>query len=324
MWLYILALVAGLSLLTWAADQFIKGAASTSVHLGIPQLLVGVIVIGFGTSAPEMLVSGMAAYQGSLSIGIGNALGSNITNSTLILGATALICPLAVSSSILRREIPVLYLCAGVCFYLLSDVELSFSDGAVLLLLMLASMTFLARNSRAASDDKTADPYTSEAIDDLPDMPLGRSVFWLVVGLLALVGSSKVIVWGAVGVATAFGISELVIGLTIVAIGTSLPELAATVAGALRNQHDLALGNIIGSNIFNLLAVIGICGLAGPGTFDDDALYRDYAVMAATFLVLLPMMLSRSGQSKISRAEGAFLLAVFVGYMAWLFMNQVL
>lgn len=316
----IISLVLGLIVLTISADQFTKGAAATAVHFGIPQLIIGMVVIGFGTSAPEMLVSALASYEGKISIGIGNALGSNITNTSLILGATALVSPLLVSSKLLRREIPLLFGCCAVAYVMLADFSLTFAEGVILLVTMI-TVLFLLINQ--ASDSENADdPLSAELNDEIPtDMPINRAILWLVLGLIGLLASSKAIVWGASGIAESYGVSELVIGLTIVALGTSLPELAASIAGALRNQHDLALGNIIGSNMFNILAVIGISGVVGPGEFDSAAVNRDFVIMIVLLLLLLPMTLERKGQRKVARIEGAILVAAFIGYQAYLFMT---
>ncbi len=313
----ILAVLAGFVALTWGADRFVVGAAATARSLGVPTLVIGLTVVGFGTSAPEILVSAMAALQGNTSLAIGNALGSNITNIALVLGATALIAPLAVHSSVLRREFPVLMAIMLFTLALLTDGRLDRHDG-VLLLAGLAVMLYWMVNLGLRA--RRNDPIRSEYAAEIPEaMPLGRALLWLLLGLVVLLLSARLLVWGAVEVATVLGVSDLVIGLTVVAIGTSLPELAASVVSALRDEHDIAIGNIIGSNMYNLLAVLGLPALIHPAAFPPEVLMRDYPVMIVLTLGLFAAAYGFRGQGRITRGEGGLLLAAFVGYQYLLF-----
>jgi len=253
----LLAIAGGFVLLTWSADRFVTGASGIAFNLKVSPLIIGLTIVSLGTSAPEILVSVMAALQGNAGLAIGNAIGSNIINTGLILGITAVIVPLSVHSSIIKRELPVMLLVMVGALLLLLDGTLGRFDGAVLvtgMALMLIWVVHLGRRSQTTG----IDPISGEFADEIPtSMPMGRAVFWLIVGGLVLIGSSRMLVWGAVSIAQSMGVSDLVIGLTIVALGTSLPELAASVMSVFKKEHDIALGNIIGSNIFNILAVLG-------------------------------------------------------------------
>jgi cation:H+ antiporter len=310
------SIVFGLGLLVWGADRFVLGSAALARNLGVPPLLIGLTVVGFGTSAPEILVSTMAALQGSPGIAIGNALGSNIANIALILGTTALIAPLTVQSDILRREYPLLLGVSAGTFVLLSDERLGRVDGAVLLAVLIAVMLLLVRIGLHRRDN---DPLAAEMEAEIPEgLTTLSSTAWFAVGLVVLIVSSRMLVWGAVEIATTLGVSELVIGLTIVAIGTSLPELAASIMSALKNEHDLAIGNVVGSNIWNLTAVLGIPGLLAPGAIPPEAVNRDMLVMLALTLVLFMMGRSTHSHGTINRLEGGLLLSGFVAYQGWI------
>lgn len=316
------AIIVGFVLLVWGADRFVLGASGIARNLGVSPLIIGLTIVGFGTSAPEILVSGVAAYDGNAGLGIGNALGSNIANIGLVIGVTALMTPLLVQSNVIRREFPVLFVVMILVLFLIWDGELGRVDGTVLLCCMtflILLMVKVARSSQAKGD-----PLEAEFEMEVPDtLPTGKSVMWFVVGLVVLLVSSKVLVWGAVNIAQMMGVSDLVIGLTIVAIGTSLPELAASVAGALKNEHDIAIGNIIGSNMFNLLAVLAMPGLIAPGEVAAEVYSRDYPLMFALTVMLLIMAYGMKGPGKITRFEGGVLLSTYVGYMAWLYMAEV-
>lgn len=321
-----LAILAGFALLVWGADRFVLGAAATARNLGVSPLIIGLTIVGFGTSAPEMLVSAIAAWSGSPDMGVGNALGSNITNVGLVLGVTALITPLAVNSETLRREFPVLLAIMLFAFWLLVDGELSFRDG-LLLMGGLAAMVYwivsLGMRERNASRIGAADPMAEEFAEEIPsDMALGKALFWVVVGLLLLLGSSRLLVWGAVNVAHWLEVSDLVIGLTIVAIGTSLPELAASVTSALKKQPDIALGNVLGSNMFNLLAVLGMPGLIAPSTMPAALMERDFPMMAGLTIALFAMAYGFRNPGRVTRLKGLMLLLAFVGYLGWLFVDN--
>lgn len=311
------AIVAGLALLVWSADRFVIGASATARSLGVSPMIIGLTIVGFGTSAPEMLVSAVAAFEDRPGIAIGNAIGSNITNIALVLAVAALISPLTIGSETLRREIPVLLLIMFFALALMLDGDLGRGDG-IALMAGLAIMTWwligLGKQDRS-------DPLVQEYMNGMPaEMPISRGLLWVVIGLLLLLLSSRLLVWGAVEIARTIGISDLVIGLTIVAIGTSIPELAASVAGVLKKQHDIAIGNVIGSNMFNLLAVLGMPALISPGVLEPEILTRDYALMTVLTLALFVMAYGFAGRpGRINRIEAVILLAVFAGYLVVLY-----
>ncbi|MBS4700914.1 MULTISPECIES: calcium/sodium antiporter [Aeromonas] len=320
MTLAFVALIAGLALLVWSADKFVDGAAATARYAGMPPLLIGMVIIGFGTSAPEMVVSALASMQGNPGLALGNAYGSNITNIALILGLTALISPIAVSSQVVRKEIPILLGITLLTGALLIDGHLGRGDalilGGVFIVLLGWSIWTGIKGKGDALDEDVNVEIDSEA------MPLKKAIFWLIVGLVLLVGASRLLVWGAVTIAQAFGISDLVIGLTIVAVGTSLPELASSLMAIKKKEHDLALGNVLGSNLFNTLAVVGIAAGIAPLDVDPAVLSRDWSLMMGLTLLLLVMCLGRKGQGRINRVEGGILLCIFVAYTGWLLTSQ--
>jgi len=322
MWMELLAIASGFVLLTWSADRFVVGASAIAYNLRVSPLIIGLTIVSLGTSAPEILVSAVAALQGNAGLAIGNALGSNIINTGLILGITAIIIPLNVHSSIVKRELPVLLLVMGVALLLLLDGTLGRLDGAILLsgmVVMLAWVVHLGRSSR-----DRADPMGEEFAGEIPtNLTTRRAVFWVILGGLLLLASSRLLVWGAVAIAHSMGVSDLVIGLTIVALGTSLPELAASVMSALKNEHDIAIGNVIGSNIFNLLAVLGLPGLIAPGPVNAAVLVRDYPVMIGLTVALFVMAYGFRGPGRITRAEGALLVAAFCAYQTLLYFSEL-
>lgn len=313
-----LAILGGLTLLIASADRFIAGASAVAKHLGAPPLLIGLTIVGLGTSAPEMVVSATAAIGGNPNLGVGNAIGSNITNIALILGITALVVPLTASSSILRRELPLVMLASLAAYGLCYDGVLSRLDGLLLVCGAVLFLVYLGWLARRGEDD----PITAEFTEELAaPMPMRPALLWLAAGLILLPVSSNILVWGATNVAVALGISDLVIGLTIVAIGTSLPELAASLAGALKGEHDLALGNVLGSNMFNLLVVLCLPGLLAPGPLDPAAVSRDLPVMLGLTLALFAMCWPWRGVERVSRPEAALLLAAFIAYEYWLYLS---
>lgn len=279
-------------------------------------LLIGLTIVGFGTSAPEILVSAMAAIQGNTGLAVGNAIGSNIANIALILGTTALIAPLMVKSDMLRREYPLLLAVSVGTFVLLIDDDLGRIDGVLLLIALALTMLALIRIGQKRRDhDPLAEEIEAEIPSDLSNL---KATVWFVVGLVTLIASSRMLVWGAVEIATALGVSDLLIGLTIVAIGTSLPELAASVMSAIKKEHDLAIGNIVGSNIWNLLAVLGVPGLLAPGGIPAEVAERDMLVMLALTLALFIMGRGTQTHGIINRTEGGLLLVCFIAYQSWL------
>ncbi|MCE8014615.1 calcium/sodium antiporter [Halomonas sp. MCCC 1A17488] len=301
------AVALGLAGLTWSADRFVNAAAATASRTGLSAMLVGMTVVALGTSAPEMVVALFAALDGLPDLAIGNALGSNIANIGLVLGATALARPVPVPFSLVRRELPLLLGATGITGYALANGVLGHFDGLVLLLLMVFSLWWLIR----------ADTPDANPAGEIPDMTLKRALSWLVVTLLLLSLSSRALVWGASELARGLGISELVIGLTVVAVGTSLPELAACVASALKRHHDLAIGNVIGSNLFNLLAVLPIPALIAPGAPHPDAAGRDYRVMLLLTLALAILLLWQR-QGRLGRLVGGAFLTTYAAYLVWL------
>lgn len=311
-----LAIAFGLALLVWSADRFVEGAAATARHFGMPPLLIGMVIVGFGTSAPEMVVSALAASQGNPGIALGNAYGSNITNIALILGITALISPIAVHSQVLRKELPILTVITALAAWQLWDGEISRIDAFVLLGVFAGLMAWTIWQGM----HKKADAFGSEMEKELAvdAMPIRRAIFWLVVGLVLLIVSSRILVWGAVEIAHGFGVSDLIIGLTIVAVGTSLPELASSVIAARKGEHDIALGNILGSNLFNTLAVVGIAGTIHPMAAGPEVFSRDILAMAVLTVSLFVFGYGFRGPGRINRFEGGALLACYVGYSAYL------
>lgn len=316
MLLSFLAIAIGLSVLVWSAGKFVEGSAATAGHFGMPPLLIGMVVVGFGTSAPEMVVSALSATQGNPGLALGNAYGSNITNIALILGITALISPIAVHSQVMRKELPILAAVTALAAWQVWDGELTFVDALVLLGVFLLLLAWSIRQGMT----QKADALGGEIAEEMSHraMPLRNAVLWLIVGLLLLIVSSRILVWGAVELALGFGVSDLIIGLTIVAVGTSLPELASSVIAARKGEHDIALGNILGSNLFNTLAVVGIAGTISPMVVAPEVFYRDIAVMAALTLSLFILGYGFRGPGRINRLEGGLLLACFVSYTVYL------
>lgn len=310
----------GLVVLTYGADRFVEGAAATATNLGVPSLLVGLVIVGFATSAPEMLVSGIAAWEGRPTLGIGNAIGSNITNVGLVLGATALLVPMTVRSGILGREFPLLFAVLGVATATLWDDSLSRTEGLLLLggmFVMIGVTVWLALHVQRG------DPIVAEIDHELPPRMSGvRATVWLCLGLGLLLLGSRFVVSGAAEIAARLGISDVIIGLTVVAIGTSLPELAASIASAWKNEHDIALGNVLGSNMFNSLGVLGIPAVIAPGAFEAEVMQRDVPSMVLLTVLLFLMCRPRAGQQRIGRFDGAILLGAFVFYQVMLFLDH--
>lgn len=316
MTLAIISLFLGLILLVWSADRFVDGSAAVARHFGMPPLLIGMVIVGFGTSAPEMVVSALAAGQGNPGLALGNAYGSNITNIALILGITALISPIAVHSQVLRKELPILSAVTVLAAVQLLDGELAYLDALTLLGVFGGVMAWTIWQGMRKKEDAFGREVEQELATQ--SQSIGRAFFWLVVGLVMLIASSRLLVWGAVEIALAFGVSDLIIGLTVVAVGTSLPELASSVIAARKGEHDLALGNILGSNLFNTLAVVGIAGMIHPMTVSAEILSRDILVMGALTFALFIICYGFRGPGRINRFEGATLLACYVGYTSYL------
>jgi cation:H+ antiporter len=319
--LYLAAIIAGFVILVWSADKFVEGAASTAKHLGMPSLLIGILIVGFGTSAPEMVVSAIAAMEGNPALALGNALGSNIVNIALILGVTAIVAPITVNSKIVKKEIPLLLLIVLASGYLLLDNSLTLVEGIVLISGFFTLIAWSIVSAFRGRGDTLEAEMDSELIEH--EMTLKVGIIWLVIGLLLLIASSRLLVWGAVGVAHEFGVSDLIIGLTIVALGTSLPELAASVIAVRKGEHDIAIGNVVGSNMFNILAVIGIATIIAPmNGIPVEVLNRDWIVMLALTIALLVMAYGfRSKEGKITRVEGTILIICYIAYNSYLGMT---
>ncbi|MFP3873418.1 MAG: calcium/sodium antiporter [Thiohalophilus sp.] len=316
----LLVVVISLALLIWSADRFVEGASAAARHLGMPPLLIGMVIIGFGTSAPEMLVSALAAWQGNPGLALGNAYGSNITNIALILGLTALLTPIAVHSQVLRKELPILTLVTALAVWQLWDGRLSRLDAGILLLVFGGLMGWSIYQGLRARSDPLANEMEAELASH--PLPLRRAVIWLFIGLMLLIISSRGLVWGAVEIAREFGVSDLIIGLTVVAVGTSLPELASSLAALRKGEHDLALGNVLGSNLFNTLAVVGIAGMIQPMTIPGEILTRDMVVMGVLTLSVFVFGYRLHGGGRINRLEGALLLTAFGCYTGYLVLQM--
>ena len=317
----ILALVSGLLILIWSSDRFVAGASSIARISGVPPLVIGIIVIGFGTSSPELVVSAISSWQGNPGLALGNAYGSNISNFALILGLAALIKPIRVQSAILRRELPLLSLVTLISVAMLSNQDISRGNGVALLLMFVGVMWWLVRQGLRQPEDEILRGVVEESPDDVASP--WRSGLLLLVGLVFLVGSSRLLVWGAVEIATLLGVSDLIIGLTVVAIGTSLPELASTISASRKGEDDLALGNLVGSNLFNTLGVVGLAGVIHPLEIKAEVLTRDLLVMTLLTLSLFAIGYGRHGHGRVNRFEGAFLLCGYLGYLAWLLLPKI-
>jgi len=313
--LIVSSIVIGLALLAWGGDRFIVGASATARNLGVPPILVGLTIVGFATSAPEMLVSALAAWSGSPGLAIGNAIGSNIANLGLVLGTAVVIQPLVAQSKTLRRELPMLLAVTFLPILLFLDGELDVMDAVILLVGLGALLYWLSVLGFRAS---VLDPMRAEYEAEIPeDIPMGKALLWLAIALGALLGGAELLVYGAERAARALGISEVVIGLTVVAIGTSLPELAVSIAGARKNEPDLVLGNVIGSNVFNLLAVIGIAGVIAPHRFEPGVLSVHFPIMAGmTLAVFILTYNRRKHRGRLGRGAGIAMLSSFVAYQA--------
>ena len=314
-----LAILFGLILLIWSADRFIVGAAQTARHFGVPPLLIGMVIVGFGTSAPEMLIALLAALQGNPGLALGNAYGSNIANIALILGVTALIHPIRVHSQLIVRELPLLAGATLLALGQILDGTISRQDALILFLAFFLVMAWNIHKGRQAHDDALDDETQQEL--ETHRLPLRRAVFWLILGLALLIASSRLLVWGAVTIAQSFGVSDLFIGLTIVAVGTSLPELASSVIACRKGEHDIVFGNIIGSNLFNTLAVVAIAAFVHPMKVPPEVVGRDMPVMAFLTLSLFAICYGGKKPGRIQRWKGAVLLASFIGYTASLLIS---
>ena len=320
---YLAAVIAGLAILIWSADKFVEGAAAMARLLGVSIMIIGITIVGFGTSAPEIVVSIIAVLDNTPDLAIGNALGSNIANIGLILGVTAILVPIPVASRLLKTEYPLLLLATAVMAWTLYDLSLDIVDGFALLGLLILCLGHLIREHRRHPGEYAQEE--NESAEMVHEMKMPAAIGWLALGLVLLVGSSKLLVWGATGIATALGVSDLIIGLTVVALGTSLPELAASIASLKKGKPDLAIGNVIGSNLFNSLAVIGLPALLTSFTIDPSARSRDLVVVIGlTLLLLLMSRFPGALPRHLTRLKGIVLLLCFVIYQLYLYYQVAL
>ena len=317
MLLNIVIFIVGLVVLSWSADRFVYGASALAKNIGISPMMIGLTIVAMGSSAPEIVVSAIASLNGNMNTAVGNALGSNITNIALVLGVTALVKPLLVSSTTLKRELPALLIISLIAIAFMFDGELKPYEGVILLGLFIFVLAMMAWLSLQV---EKGDPLAAETAEEIPkNVSNTAALIWIGIGLVILPLSAHFLVNSAVEIARYMGVSDLIIGLTVIAFGTSLPELAASIAGVLKGEDDLALGNIIGSNIFNLLAVLGMPGLIAPGLLDPDVNNRDMYVMLGLTLLLFLFSFDLVGKRTISRTNGFLLVACFIGYQFWLF-----
>lgn len=313
--------IVGLLLLVWGADRFVHGAAATARNLGIPPLLIGLTIVAVATSAPEILVSIVAALRGEPGLAIGNAIGSNIANIGMVLGVVAILRPIELKSATLRREMPALLAVTLLTVSLFLDSFLSRVDGLVLLTGLIIVMFWLTRLGFRSS---SSDPLQAEFDAEIPrHMSMRVAIFWLLVGIATLLVGAELMVDGAIDIAKALGVSEVVIGVTLVALATSLPELAVSAVSAFRGEYGLAIGNIVGSNIFNLLAVIGIAAVIQPAVLPPSVLSLHIFVMVAFTLVLFAMTYEYDGRGLITRLEGFALLGAYLAYQAYVVVQNV-
>ena len=317
MWVPILALILGFVALIWSADRFVSGAAATASNLNVSKVLIGLTVVSVGTSAPEILVALAAALEGSSSLAIGNAIGSNIANIGLVLGVTAIVAPLPFAPGVLKLELPWLVAGTLLALFCLFDLRLGTIDGLLLLAGLWLIMYRLMRKQRRAAHGIRE--TLEDELEELPAMTTGRGLLWTGIGLAVLLAAAWVLVWGATEIARLLGVSELVIGLTVVAVGTSLPELAATLGAAIKGHPDIAIGNVVGSNILNILAVLAVPALVHPVAIDPEVLWRDYGMMAALTLLLVLFAYAIGSRPVITRFEGCVMVLAWTGYMLLLY-----
>jgi len=307
-------LIVGFVLLVWSADRLVAGASALARNFGVSMLVIGITIVGFGTSAPEMVVSALASLEGNPALAVGNALGSNIANIGLILGLTCLVYPMSIENSTCYREIPLLTAVTVLTAALMLGGSLTRLDGVILVAGLLLFLAITLHRGRRA---KRLDPATRALLDEAAgDMTNRAAITWTLVGLVVLPVSAQLLVNGAIGLAVIMGVSDSVIGLTIVALGTSLPELAAAMASALRREDDLCIGNILGSNLFNLLGVLGIAALIHPMAIEATLIWRDLPVMVLTFLMLAGMAIFAG---RIGRISAGALLATYIAYQIVVF-----
>ncbi len=305
-----IALVLSLGVLMWGADRFVTGAAALAVHRGVSKLVIGLTVVALGTSAPEMSVALIASFEGNPLLAVGNAIGSNIANIGLVLGVTALVTPLPFSSGVRTEELRWVLAVTILALVLMFDLHLSMLDGLLLIALLGLILWRLYRKQQVVAAE-LQDGLLFQT-EDLPNLDTRQSMIAFGTGLLAILISADMLVWAATGIASWWGVSELVIGLTIVAVGTSLPELAASVVAAFKGHADIAIGNVVGSNILNILTVLTIPALISAPVIEAVVFWRDCGMMLALTLVLT--VFAYTMKKAITRVEGAVLLSAWIGY----------
>lgn len=312
-------LIVGFVVLMWSADRFVFGASHLAYNLKVSPMLIGLTIVALGTSAPEVVVSIIAAIQGFPEMALGNAIGSNIANIGLVVGTTAIISPMLVESQTLRKEFPLLFAITLLTIILMSDAALQVHDGIILMLGMVCLMSWFILSAKRTKDDRLSDEYKKELRQAVSTQ---TAVVWLLIGLILLpLSSHYLIVNNAVAIAEYFQVSQTFIGLTLIAIGTSLPEVATSAMGVLKGEHDIALGNVIGSNMFNMLVVLSLPALISPFPIENMVLWRDLPIMSALTLLLFLMAYGRNGTGKIGRLKGTCLLSLYIAYLTWLVMS---
>ena len=317
----VLCIIAGFAGLIWSSDRFVSGASTTARNLGVSPLIIGLTIVAFGTSSPEIFTSAVASLQGSPELSLGNVIGSNIANIGLVLGLTLIVSPIAIPDGFIKKEVPALLGLTGLCFFLFYDLRLTMIDGLILVLVLMIFCWFVFKNKNLPKQEE--EEIDEEVADYISDISTTKATLLMFFGLALLLISSNILVYGAKNIAIELGMSELVIGLTIVAIGTSLPELATSITSTLKGHDDLALGNIVGSNILNLLLVLPVPAFLSPFAISQSVLWRDYLLMAGltAFLAILIYHLSKSGKP-LNRLSGGILLLVYIAYTAFLLLNQ--
>lgn len=319
MWLAVLMLIVGLVFLVWSADRFVQGSAATGQNIGISKLLIGLTIVSIGTSAPEIFVAIVDSVEGEPFLAIGNAIGSNICNIGLVLGVTAMVAPLPFVKSTLRTELPWLAGVTLITFVLLLNAHLGWIDGLILLGMLAVIMIWLIHSTRRL---KRLPQPIEEELEEIPRMTTTKGLVWIGVGVVVLLASAHVVVGAAEEIAFRLDVSEQVIGLTVVAVGTSLPELAATLTAAVRGETDIAIGNVVGSNVLNILAVLSVPALIHPVDLPTVIVYRDYLVMVGFTLLLLLFAYGIGSKKIITRFEGMILFTAFIGFFFLLYSQQ--
>jgi cation:H+ antiporter len=315
--LYSVLLLVGFLVLFKSADQFVIGSVATAKNLNISPMIIGLTVVALGTSAPEIFVAVASSLRGEPELAVGNAIGSNIANMGMVMGITALLVPLPFNREVLRHDLPIMALvtvCAGIVLF---DNELTVWDGLLLVGVLALFLLRIAFDSKLAANPEAV--LEIAEVEDVPEMSLPRAILILVLSLLFLLMSSELLVYAVVYISKSMGVSELFIGLTVIAVGTSLPELVVSVTSALKGETDLAIGNIVGSNIFNILAVLSIPSFLAPTVLSEEILWRDYGLMAGMTIAVLVFAYGIRSVAKITRAEGALLLLAWSSYMVWLY-----